>query len=471
MFVRLTISQALFLREWVLLALTLVVIAWPILDAVLYAWAGLGNLLTLMVQYVEMILPLWALVAGGLIWKDADYLHRPLLFSWSQDIAFVIVSKLAAVLIPFLGLVLLAEWELPRLYKCAIGTYWGSTTTWPFAPGVLSLRAMSVATVFAALGTAGGTSGFAWVGVTAGAVVWLLNVIPEVSWLKAESGAAFDLFALTRRGLYGPAADLSSFISFIAGAVIVAVTVIIVSSAQRGNLSGSIDSPGRLCQSIRRQLPLLRNPGLVWTVLGVFSIPLFLLIFHQTGRLPERHLIRGFCAFHEQWLPLVALVAGGIVWTDKEGPHASLLASWPMSPVPIAATKSVIAFTAFALLAIASSTISAALLGRLTAEETLPPAAYLVSRSLACGSVLLGLATVGAAAYGSWPGLLLGAGTWILNAIAPGVLADPFGGALDLFAWSRTGYLVFPGAETRLAFAAAISLQLMTATILKLTFK
>ncbi|HHW19394.1 MAG TPA: hypothetical protein GXX30_10995 [Firmicutes bacterium] len=469
-FVRLTIMQTLFLRDWVLMAFTLVLIAWPIIEAFLHAWAGLGNLLSLMIQYVEMILPLWALVASGLIWKDADYLHRPLLLSSSQNIAFILACKLAAVLIPFLGLVLLAEWELPRLYRWAIETSWGTATTWPFAPGLLSSRAMSVAIVFAALGTAGGISGFAWVGVTAGAVVWLLNVIRGVPWLKAESGGAFDLFALSRGGQYVPAATLSSFI---AGAVIVAVTVIIASSTQPGNhlLSDTIGSLGRLYRFIRRQLPLLRNPGLVWTILGIFSIPLVLLILHETGRLPERLLIRGFCAFHEQWLPLVALMAGGTVWMDKEGLHASILASWPIRPVLIAATKSVIAFTPVAFLTCASSTISAALLGRLAAEELLPPAACLVSRSLAGGSVLLGLAAVGAAAYGSWPGLLLGAGIWILNAVAPGMFADTLGGALDLFAWSRTSYLVFPGVKTRLAFAVGVSLQLIAATIFKIASK
>jgi len=472
-FLRLTMVQRFFLRDWVLLVFTLVVIAWPIIEAVLYAGAGLGNLLGLMIQYVEMILPLWALVAGGLIWKDADYLHRPLLLSSSQNIAFVVACKLAAVLIPFLGLVLLAEWQLPRLFRWAIETSWGTTATWPFVPGLLSLRAMSVAIVFAALGTAGGISGFAWVGVTAGAVVWLLKVIPGVPWLKAESGGAFNLFALSRRGTYVPTATLSSFISFIAGAVIIAVIIIVASSTQAGNhlLTDTIGSPGRLYQFIRRQLPLLRNQGLIWTILGIFSIPLVLLILHQTGRLPERLLIRGFCAFHEQWLPLVALMAGGTVWMDKEGLHASILASWPVRPVLIAATKSLIAFTAFALLTYASSAISAALLGRLTAEEILPPPAYLISRSLAGGSVLLGLATVGAAVYGSWAGLLVGAGMWILNAVAPDVWSDTLGGALDLFAWHRTGYLVFPAEKTRLAFAVGVSLQLIASTILKLASK
>lgn len=467
-FIRATLAQRFLLRSKLLMVITVVIMLWPLVQAAVHVRAGgLGNLLNLMLIYAQLVLPLWVLVAAGLIWRDAEALQRPLLLSSSPDITFIVASKFTALLLPFLGLALLVEWGFPHLYTWAGGTLTGGSVAWPLAPGVLGLRALAAALLFAALGSAGGSLGFTWAGVMAGTVIWLFLAIAGVQGLNLTLGGHGAWMPWSEAGQYSLAAALGAFLpAALSTVVIMAITIVVASAGQRGarliDAAYLLARPGRL---LRRQLPLLRHPGLIWMVLALLTLPLFLIIWHQAGRIGDNLLIQGLAAFHEQWLPLVALVAAGTLWLDKEGPHTAVFASWPVQPALLAVTRSVVALAGFALLAGALAIGSTVLLSRLTGAAP-PPAGWLFSRSLASGAVLLGLATVGAAAGGSWVGMLLGAALWVLGAAAPGVFATALGGGLDLFAWSHSGYRAFPGAATQRALVVALLLQLVALTIL-----
>jgi hypothetical protein len=153
-----------------------------------------GQLLTGLLHVAERYLPLWALVAGGALWADAEPEHRPLLLTWPLRSWTLALAKLAAAGLAYALLAGGAALGLPALFAHAAG---GSAPAPP--GGLLFIRALLPGLTLLALASIGGAPGGPWAGTGLGAALWFANLLePSSAWLDSATAGLFNLFALTR---------------------------------------------------------------------------------------------------------------------------------------------------------------------------------------------------------------------------------------------------------------------------------
>ena len=158
-------------------------------------------------------------------------------------------------------------------------------------------------------------------------------------------------------------------------------------------------------------------------------------------------------------LPLWALVAGSVVWSDAEPHQRPLLLSWPVRSWELGLAKALAVGLVYALMAATGAICLSALMAR--AGGSLPGSLVFL-RALLSGALLLGLASVGCALSAPGVGLVLGATWWFLNMLAESALwLDAHThGALHLLAWTRGGHWPLDEANKATALVALVSCTL-----------
>jgi hypothetical protein len=155
-----------------------------------------GQLLTGLLHFDERYLPLWALVAGSVVWSDAEPEHRPLLLAWPVRPWELALAKALAVGLGYGALVATAAAGLPTLLAQATG---GAIPRQALPADLLLVRALLPAAVLMALASIGSQTGSPWLGLALGGALWLLNLLdPAAIWLDETTGGALHLFAWTR---------------------------------------------------------------------------------------------------------------------------------------------------------------------------------------------------------------------------------------------------------------------------------
>ena len=201
-FLRLLAAQGLWLRNWpvVLLALGFAVLPLAV------RWLGQTGALTLAGQYkayqglAECYLPLWALVAGAVVWSDAEPCHRPLLFPWPMPSCELALAKLLAVGIVYTLMAGVGALYLPALMARAGGQLSG---------GLVFLRALLSGSLLLALAALGSALSMPWVGMALWAALWFANLEAGTAlWLDAHTRGALHLLAWVR-GSHWPLAQVN----------------------------------------------------------------------------------------------------------------------------------------------------------------------------------------------------------------------------------------------------------------------
>lgn len=196
-FFRLLAAQFLWLRSRMPLVMVLLLALLPP-AMVRLAHAGIisyGQLLSGLLQFDERFLPLWALVAGSIVWGDAEPGHRPLLFPWPVRSWELLLTKTLAAGLCYALLAGIAASALPALFTQATGQ-----AGLPLPPGHdWFVRALLPGLVLMALAAAGSALGSPWLGLALGGSLWLCNLHDGGGfWLDRHTAGALNLFAWTR---------------------------------------------------------------------------------------------------------------------------------------------------------------------------------------------------------------------------------------------------------------------------------
>lgn len=425
--VRLVAAQGVWLRDPLLLVATGALIALPLALAALHARTGAGSLASQLIQFDERVLPLWVLVAVPRLWSDGQPPHRELLLSWPATAWEIVASKVVAALWPFVALCGLTAWELPHLYRWATGV---PVSALGDGPGFLSFhllfsRPLAVGALLLAFVTVGGMCGVPWAGVTVAALIWLVNAMSVAPWVDALAGGALNLFAWSG----GTAHELSAVTlrTLAAGGTLLALATMAWGTARDAGFEGLREAAWRWVSLVRWQVLFLRHPALLTAVLVISAIPVFLLLLYWAGRLTALQLVDGLREFHERYLPLAGLVAGGVVWADAADAHRPIFASWPVRLGRLIAAKTLVVAAFFLAMAAVAAGLSEMVLGWVVTSASpgasvlpagIPPAKELLLRPLVPASLLLACTTLGGALGSPWGGIALGAGWWMLEVSA-----------------------------------------------------
>ena len=219
-------------------------------------------------------------------------------------------------------------------------------------------------------------------------------------------------------------------------------------------------------RKFRRFLRLLTAQGL-WLrgwmgpllALGLLALALAAAWLERRGILGTEELYVTYQQWAECYLPLWALVAGSVVWSDAEPHQRPLLLSWPVRSWELGLAKALAVGLVYALMAATGAICLSALMAR--AGGSLPGSLVFL-RALLSGALLLGLASVGCALSAPGVGLVLGATWWFLNMLAESALwLDAHThGALHLLAWTRGGHWPLDEANKATALVALVSCTL-----------
>ncbi len=197
-FGQLLAAQRCLLRSWTLLGVTLGIVALPLAAAWLAAVRILtpGQLLAAYQQLDERLLPLWALVAAGIVWGEADTPHRQLLLTWPAWSWKLVLAKALAVGLGYALLAGVAAVGLPALYVRATGV---ALPVHALPPTLLLWRAILPAAVLVGATGLGCALGSPWAGLAVGSALWLANLLGGgASLLDRYTAGALNLFAWTR---------------------------------------------------------------------------------------------------------------------------------------------------------------------------------------------------------------------------------------------------------------------------------
>jgi hypothetical protein len=188
-------------RHWLCSPTPLIVALGLVALPVGLAWLARARVLSAdqlgagLLQHSERYLPLWALLAGSVVWSDAEAEHRPFLFAWPVRAWELALAKLAAVALGYSLLAGAAALGLPALYA------WATGEPMPAAlpVGLLLVRTLLPAAMLLALAGIGGALGSPPAGLIAGAALWFPNLLDLTAlWLDRHSAGLLNLFAWTR---------------------------------------------------------------------------------------------------------------------------------------------------------------------------------------------------------------------------------------------------------------------------------
>lgn len=229
-------------------------------------------------------------------------------------------------------------------------------------------------------------------------------------------------------------------------------------SGREGGLGGREGSLRRFLHLAAAQRRWLCGATSLVLVPGLAALPIGLAWLARAQILTAEHLLRGLLQCDERYLPLWALVAGSVAWSDAEAEHRPLLFAWPVRAWELALAKLVAVGLGYFLLAGAAALGLPALFTQATGEgfPSAVPAGLLLQRALLPGALLLALAGTGGALGSPSAGLALGAALWFLNLLEPTAfwLDRHTAGALHLFAWTRGSTASLQALNLRQAIAA-----------------
>ncbi len=194
---------------------------------------------------------------------------------------------------------------------------------------------------------------------------------------------------------------------------------------------------GRLLRLMAAQGHWLCSPAPLALLLGLAALPVGLAWLARAQVLAAEQLLSGLLQVAERYLPLWALVAGSVAWTDAEAEHRPLLFAWPVRSWELALAKLAAVALGYSLLAGAAAVGLPALYTWAAGEplRTFP----LLVRTLLPAAMLLALAGIGGALGSPTAGLAVGAALWFPNLLDLTALwlDRNTAGVLNLFAWTR----------------------------------
>lgn len=204
----------------------------------------------------------------------------------------------------------------------------------------------------------------------------------------------------------------------------------------------------RECQQERSLLRLITaqrrwlcSPVSVALALGLAVLPIGLAWLARARVLAADQLLSGLLQYAERYLPLWALFAGSMAWSDAEAEHRPLLFTWPVRAWELALAKLAAVALGYSLLAGAAA-LSLTACYTWAMGEPLPaalPAGTLLVRTFIPAAMLLALAGIGGALGSPPAGLAVGAALWFPNLLELTALwlDRHTAGMLNLFAWTR----------------------------------
>lgn len=202
-----------------------------------------------------------------------------------------------------------------------------------------------------------------------------------------------------------------------------------------------------------------------WTpaamALGLGALPLGAMWLVHRGIMTPAQLPSVLRQIDERFLPLWALVAASLTWSDAESGHRPLLHALPVRAWEMALSKMLAASLGYAALATAMAAALRGLLPTVLEGEVAAralPYDLLLLRSLLPAAVLVALAAIGGAFGSAWAGLLLGGSLWLLNLLdASGLWLDQVtAGTLNLFGWTRGSRVLLEVVNLRQAVVALV---------------